>query len=310
MVRVMERVLVASPVRGGVSPAYVRALMGLLFSKANKPFGGPNAPFDFQWAATSGTSVAMARDELAHLAIRDKYDRLVFWDIDLGSANPDVTLAMFARLLSHKEDVVAGQYVGHNFISSFHGARVENAEPRPDGLMEMAQIPLGFSYIKTSALKKIMEAKPERRYMQKETGREGKPDMFEFFPNGVRGPNTAEGKIEKLKEIIPPGSAIPVGHMGEKLSEIASVLGASDYSANIMLGEDYYFCALARESGVKLFIDNNLIVPHDTGVRLPVRNQDILTELTQPWRLSNDGDLDKVGPILEQLRPLLSNDLP
>jgi hypothetical protein len=307
----MQRILIASPVRGGVSPNYIKSLFSIMLSKQNKLLGGPFAPYEVDWAMTSGTSVAMARDELADMAIRRKFDRLVFWDIDLGSADAAMTVSMFYRLISHDVDIVAGQYVGHNFLSQFHGATVENAELRPDGLMEMAQIPLGFSAIKVSALLKIKEKLPHFTYMLKETCmKEAKPDMFEFFPNGVVGPNSADGKLARIRDSIKKWESKEIRTNEELLNRIIFTVDDKDYSTNIMLGEDFYFCKLARDSGLKLHIDNNLIVPHDTGVKLPVKNQDILQALVEPWRLHNDAHPDKVRELVEKLSPLLCQDIP
>ena len=58
----MKKILICSPVRGGVGPAYVRNLIAIL----NANWGGK---YLFNWAATSGTSVAWARDELADTAL-------------------------------------------------------------------------------------------------------------------------------------------------------------------------------------------------------------------------------------------------
>ena len=52
----IKQILIASPIRGGVSPTYVRSLMNVLFSKMNKIGGGPNAPYKMQWASISGTT--------------------------------------------------------------------------------------------------------------------------------------------------------------------------------------------------------------------------------------------------------------
>lgn len=310
----MKRILIASPVRGGVSPTYVKTLLALLFSKTNRIMGGPNAPYDFDWAATSGTSVAMARDELANVAITRKFDGLCFWDIDLGAFNSEVTLAMFHRLFSHDVDIVAGQYVGHNFLSQFHGATVEKAELRPDGLMEMAQIPLGFSYISTKALLKIKEAHPHHTYVLKETCmNRAKAGMFEFFPNGVVGPCSAEGKLARLNKIdyrMKLGGLAYTEDATRIINEVCEILNDTNYDTNIMLGEDFYFCKLARDAGLKLYIDNNLIIPHDTGIRLPVNNQDILTALGEEWRLENNAKPEDVKDLIEMLRPYLSKDIP
>jgi hypothetical protein len=280
-----------------------------MLSRGNKITGGPNAPFELDWAMTSGTSVAWARDELAHMAIKRRFDRLVFWDIDLGPANAEIFVSMFYRLMSHEVDIVGAQYCGHNFLSSFHGATVENPELRKDGLLEMAQIPLGFSSISVKALLQIMEKQPQHKYILKETAmKQARPDMYEFFPSCIMGPNSPEGKLARIKAAFESKTG---EWGGAPLNQaIKEIMDASDYSQNVMVGEDYNFCRMARESGLKLFIDNNLIINHDTSIKLPVRNEDICEALKEQWRLHNDANPEQVIALVDKLMPLLNTDIP
>jgi len=309
----MKKILVASPVKSGCSINYIKSIIMLHFCTANKIIGGPNAPFDFRWGATTGTAVNLARDELASLAMRDNFDGILWFDIDLGSIDDQMMFDMFMRLLSHIDHVdggiVAGQYVGHKFISQWHGATMDGEPaPREDGLMEMAQVPLGFSYMPIAALEKIRAANPWRRYQFLETGMVKTKDMFEFFPIGIAGPCSSEGKLARLRAIV--GKAPSTVASFEAMDEIAKIVWDDRYESNIQLGEDYYFCRLARESGVKLYIDNNLIIPHESNVRLPVRNQDMIAEIGHEWRLANDAKPEQVAELLKQLTPLLSKDMP
>jgi hypothetical protein len=170
---------------------------------------------------------------------------------------------------------------------------------------------LGFSFISTRALLQIKERLPWHRYAMKETGeRGGKPEMFEFFPNGVVGPNSAEGKLGRIKDFIKQWESHEIRTHEELLNRIIFTADDKDYSTNIMLGEDYYFCKLARDAGLKLHIDNNLIIPHETSVRLPVDNGKILAALSEPWRLANDATPMDVANLIERLRVSLSEDIP
>lgn len=289
----------------------------LHFSKSNKIMGGPNADWDVCWAATSGTSVNLARDELADLAIRSKFNLLCFWDIDLGTFDPKTMLDMFGRLFSHDVDgVVAGQYVGHKFVSAWHGATAaDNATPRPDGLMEMAQVPLGFSTIPVSCLKRIREAHPQREYVVKETEKQvAKAKMFEYFPIGVHGPCSDGGKVARIKEVLnkpkPDSIFEHEAWAAAQAGDIREIINDSRYETNYLLGEDYGFCQLCRQAGVKLYIDNNLIIPHESSVRLPVNNLELLAEISQSWRLGNDATEEQMKKVMADLAPLLSTDMP
>lgn len=298
----MKRILLCSPVRGGVKPVYVRSLISILFADWK-------GSYSFDWAATSGTSVAMARDELADVAIRRKFDELLFWDIDLGPDNPAVLLAILARLLSHDVPIVGAQYVGHNLRSGFHGAVSEDgAQPRKDGLLPMAQIPIGFCKISVEALLKIRAHHPQHRYMLKQTcDIEAKPEMFEFFPNGVVGPCTGQGKIERLKILLK--DYVATAHdSGELLNAVSAVVNDSAYETNIMLGEDFYFCRLAREAGIPIFIDNNVIIPHESAVRLPVPNSTLTNMLMEEWRWGENVMASEVEHLIAGLRSKLGRD--
>lgn len=311
----MKKVLIASPVRGGMSPTFVKNIMAIMMSKINAITGGPNAPYRCESAWTSGTSVAMARDELANVAIKGGFDKLVMIDIDLGCTDSTQTVSMFARLLSHDVPVVAGQYVGHNFNSSFHGAVADGVTgPRPDGLMEMAQIPLGFSCIDVKdALLKIKAHHPHRRYAIRQTlDVITKPDMFEFFPNGLVGPCSIEGKFERIKELWAANSLPPTDEnmVNDQLflEGVKRIMADTNYDSTFMLGEDYYFCKLAREAGVKLYIDNNIIVPHESHVRIPVPNSKVLTALTEPWRWADSAKPEEISETVKVLQKMMGPD--
>jgi len=304
----MKKILLASPVKGGCSIIYIKTIIMLHFSKMNKIMGGPTAPYDFRWGATTGTAVNLARDELARLAIEGNFDGILWNDIDLGSDDDQMMFDMYMRLLSHGGDkIVAGQYVGHKFLSMWHGAVMEGAIPDENGLMEMAQIPLGFSYMPISALLQIRAANPWRQYIFKETVSQKDTVMHEFFPMGLSGPCSSEGKMERLRRVV---AKKPTVASMELMDEIASIVWDERYETNVGLGEDFYFCKLARDAGVKLYIDNNLIIPHETKIRLPVKNQDLLAALCEDWRLDNNAEPEQVRELVGKLRPLLSTDIP
>lgn len=310
----MKKILLASPVRGGLSTDYVRTLIALLNCSLCR---GPNAKYSIEFAWTKGTSVAMARDEYTDLFLKRGDDELIQWDIDLGAADVGHMLSMFERLLSHDVDIVAGPYVGHNFNSQWHGAAASTTESiRPDGLISMAQIPLGFSKIKRRVFEKIKVDAPWLQCVFKDTQMtKAKTGLFEFYPNGIVGPTTGQGKVDRMKAAFKTFKARNALGSGMDdfvtlVQDLEEIVNDSDYSQNIMLGEDYYFCKLARDSGFELFIDNNLIVPHESGVRLPVNNQKILAELSQDWRLANSATPEARNVLLEQLRPLLNTDIP
>lgn len=293
----MKRILLCTPLKGGLEANYVRNLMSLLFHQFREPT-------KIEWAVTTGTSVAMARDELARLCRDKNYDELVFWDKDLGPKDPGIFAAMFQRLISHDVEVVAAAYAGHNVNTHFHGASAAvNQVPDDNGLLEMIQIPLGFSRIKRSVFEKIAQKHPGHRYLLMETGTKPAQEMFEFFPNGVVGPCSAEGKLERIKEILDrePREGGVTEAMAWLLGEIRTVMADTRYESNYMLGEDFYFCKLAREAGVKLYIDNNVIIPHSSEVQLPVKTEDLLKGVLETWRWKLDADEKAIHGAVKEL---------
>lgn len=293
----MKKILVATPLKGGLSSEYVGALLRLMMWRQSN--------YTFQWAVTKGTSVAMARCELAKVAIDGQFDGLLFWDKDVVSKDSKQMLSMFARLLSHDVDIVGAPYVGHNVNSKFHGS-ADATEIRPDGLMEMTQIPIGFSLIKVDALKKIQSSHPHFTYVMKQTDDEvARPAMFEFFPNGIVGPNTGQGKVERIAALIRERENYPGINDAEEQAmadKIREIVADSDYSGNYMLGEDFYFCKMAREAGLKLYIDNNLIMPHASEVLLPVTNSDLVAEVAKEWRWKDETKPEEVFQTIEVLK--------
>jgi len=299
-----ERILIASPVRGGVSPAYVRNLTAVL---------GANwvGRFKFDWAATTGTSVAWARDELAETAVRGGFDRIFWWDIDILFPDPKVHVSAVARLLNHDVDAVAAAYAGHNPLSQFHGANRGEAV-REDGLMSMGQIPIGFSVIKTKVFKKLRETHPWHEYLLKETGmRDSRPKMFEYFPTGVVGPNSSYGKIDRVKDALAKRAKVSgISHDADQdlIEAVHQIINDKDYSGNFVLGEDFYFCKNAIEAGFTLYIDNNMIAPHESKVLLPLQTQTLLDGLTEDWRFADNVNTSEVRALVGQLSEKMAKD--
>ena len=295
----MQKILVATPVKGGLSTEYALAMISLMIWKQTN--------YSFQLAMTKGTSVAMARCELAKLALDGNFDKMVFLDKDLGPRESNKMLSMFARLISHDVDIVGCPYVGHNINSKFHGA-TDSTHIRPDGLQEMEQIPIGFSCTKVSALRTIMKAHPHLEYVMKQTDDAvPSPKMFEFFPNGIVGPTTGQGKIARLRAIV--GKSPTVASI-ELMEQIAAIVYDDNYSRNYMMGEDYFFCMLARTAGLKLYIDNQMVMPHLSEVRLPATNRELLDELLKEWRMAEGVSPETVAEFTTKLRAYFPPDIP
>lgn len=300
-----ERILLVTPLKGGLSPEYVVNLIAVLRSNSK-------GRYLWEWQIRTGTSVALARNELVVPVVVGKFDRCVFWDADVGDTDPNMMMAMFYRLLSHDVDVVAAAYVARTLKSYFHGGKVEGAMPNANGLMAMQQMPLGFSAIRTRAFTKIMEKFPERRYLMKQPeDSELPPNMFEFFPTGICGPCTGDGKVARIKDaLLIRTKAGGINHDADQdlIESVHKIINDTAYETNYMLGEDFYFCKLAREAGVNLWLDNNLVVPHETTLRLPLHSNEMLDALEEEWRHDINAPLDKVKEKISELRALMAKD--
>lgn len=278
-----RRIMLASPIKGGLSMEFVQYLMALTTAKI------PDTEIKYQLCG--GTSVALARDELANLAMQDGQDELMFMDKDLLERTVENHLNLFARILSHEVPIVAAQYCTHHIPSVFHGTRYvdENgvpAEVREDGLLQMHQMPLGFCKISCEALKTMMRATPDRTYWMRLSVGETR-HLHQFFPTGIIGPNMAEGKIERIRQAVAARDrmvGINFEADQELLIALDNILLDTDYSENTMYGEDFYFCKLARDAGIPLYLDTTTIVPHESPVKLPMPADSLRAELNADWR--------------------------
>ena len=62
------------------------------------------------------------------------------------------------------------------------------------------------------------------------------------------------------------------------------ILADKDYSENQIRGEDFYFCELALEAGIELYVDAALIIPHNGEIQFPIPTKQLFTMINEPWR--------------------------
>lgn len=263
------RVLIGTPLKGEVSPHYAKVLAELS--------AGELAGYRFEHAFMGGTCIFGARDILAHRAMEEGYQKLIFWDADLKPIAAD-----FVRLVSHPEPFVCGAYGKRQVEGQWHFFPVPGAEILPNGLWEMQQSAIGFSVLDVPMLKQIKERNPQSTYRNKEAG-ENVRQYHQFFPWQIIGENTAREKLERLKEFM-NGKLNHAFNAGETLMKISEIVDGDDYSANLMQGEDYGFCRLAREAGFKIWLDSKLVIPHTGHCDFPIPNEELIRMTTEPWR--------------------------
>lgn len=264
----MRKILIATPLRGDLPPEYIRTLVSLLSAKLPET--------KFIYAFLGGCTVQWARDELAELAIKHGCTHVLFWDKDL-----EPTPEQAVKLLSHDVDVVAALYTKRHVNTHWHvfGDPRFKDDERKDGLMRVMKVAIGFSLIKTSVFAKLKAHFPERQYYKRDGGEEP-TTLHEYFPMGIVGNNSIDGKFRQIRSLIANTSKTDT----EIRAEVYDIINAKDYSENQIRGEDFYFCELCLEAGVELYIDPTLMIPHNGEVRYPIPTPLLLQMLEEPWR--------------------------
>lgn len=266
-----RKILIATPLKGGLPPEYFQGL----FNAINSKIPGISIAYCF----LGGTSIQWARDEIAKYVLDAKFDELIFWDKDL---NPHPQ--QLIRLISHDEPVVCSVYCKRGVKTVWHiDMMPEQPRVREDGLLYANRAAIGFSKIKREVFEEIRRKQPQRFYVKQDNGADP-VEIFEYFPMGLVGPNTAEGKLERIHQTFK--KAIESGvHFDEmRVADIWEILNDSDYSTNRCLGEDFYFCRLLKECGIPLLVDPQLIINHMGETSFPIPTPLLVEELMQEWR--------------------------
>lgn len=246
-----RRILVGTPLKNGMSGHFLNGLVPMLESD----FPG----IDLKFVTVGGPSVNFARNELAYIAVKEKYDGLVQIDEDLQWSLPDLF-----RILTRAQDIVAGVYcVKIPGPTTWLYKPKPGAVVRPDGLLDCDEVAAGFLYTSTSALVRIQSANPEREFIHRERSAEVLDTHMEWFPMGVVGPRSAEERLAAVLKVL---SGIPVaqvkGFLPSMAFEAVRNAAISPQPAGSLLGEDYYFCRLAAKAGIPVYADLGCVIPH------------------------------------------------
>jgi hypothetical protein len=172
-----RKVFVGLPAYG--SMRYVAAEASLLM--AQQIFWMNRISYEFEWE-TKCPYVSMARNNLvARFIQKPEFTELVFLDADVGF-RPEA----FKGLLECDVDVVAGVYPKKNEDGNDWPIVLKTTpEGYPivrDGLLLGNGLPTGFMKIKRHVIEKMMEAYPELRFLDGNTGR----FTYDLFGCGVR----------------------------------------------------------------------------------------------------------------------------
>ena len=254
-----RKVLIATPIKLGLTGTYMTGLIPTLLSKF------PDV--EVEHCILEGPSVNFARNECAHYAMKIGARELLFIDDDMGW-----TLDHFTRIISHADlDIVAGVYCkrrpGKPFwlMNTIPGKEIDPAT----GLLEVSEIATGFMKIRVdTVLEKMKQEYPDREYFDKPE--EGKPvTAWEFFPMGVRGGRSADARLKRVKQAL----ARVDFHEGE-FREAVWKACYDEQGTGTLFGEDYYFCQLARECGFRIYADFGMpIIPHVGEAAFPITSE-------------------------------------
>lgn len=269
----MRKILLATPLKGGLDEHYFEKFFEVI-SK-----GVPDCKFGFCFI--SNTAINLARNEIGMYVLLHGYDEVIFWDKDLRPTHKD-----FIRLLSHPEDVVCGLYALRRKDTAWNLQAIPDTEPDPKtGLLKVHQSAIGFSKIKKEAFEKLVDVFPERSCIARDNGRDGKL-MHEFFPMGIIGPNSNEGRLEAIKAWLKNPAVHNLSSVQDFIDGLEDVLYKRHSEPSFIVGEDYFFCKLCRDAGIDLYVDTHLIIPHVGDCEFPIPTHELEAMLKEPWRIA------------------------
>lgn len=275
MAGTVRKILIVTPLRGDLSASYLNTLFRVM---------GWRVPgVSFGYAFIGATSVQWARDEGVQMARDKECDEIIFWDKDL-----EPSLWDWQRIVQHDSlDIVCSLYAKREPLTTWHATFVEGKEADADGVTEVHQAAVGFCKIKMSVFDKLRAKYPERAYTINNAGMEPRV-LHEYFPMERVGPNTAEGKLNRIKEICEPaiklGLSVFEKEAASRWWKISNIVFEDDFSKTAMHGEDYGFCRLAREVGIPIHLDIKLVIPHTGECQFPIPTQMLEQMAAEEWR--------------------------
>jgi hypothetical protein len=214
--------------------------------------------YDFDFAMESGhNALNLARNIAAHAAIEQDYWKTVQFDTDMFWEPHHLV-----RLVSHEEDIVGVLYCKKKpGKANWVAIKKKEAMAREDGLLAADFIGTGGLCMTVAALRKMVAAFPDREFSYDDE--EGNiKTMTELFPIGLVGPNTASGKIARIRQLLDEKRMDSNGYPDGIAHIIESILNTRHPSKSRLLGEDYGFSHLARKAGIPVWIDTKCIVGH------------------------------------------------
>lgn len=265
-----KRILIACPAKGGIGGHWFEqhaALMNL-----NHP------DYSFEFAIETGHGgINLARNIIAEKAIADDVWKVVQIDADMRWMAADVV-----RLVSVPEPIVYAPYVAKKpgpvrwLVVKTPGADIDER-----GLLQCDFVGTGAISCEVAALKAMADLYPERRFVYEDDATGKQKTMTELFPMGLVGPNTPEGRLERINAVVNGNEGDPAICMG-LIEDIVKYIHPGE---SRLLGEDYHFCHLARKAGFKLWCDVKHAIGHIGDAVYPIGAE----QLSQPNHIPTHG---------------------
>lgn len=272
-----KRVLIACPAKGGIPAYWVKSAMDLVRN--------PHPQFEFEPKFEIGHgAINIARNIIAENAIVEDYWAVIQFDHDMHWKPADaVRLAL--RLLE-VEFVYAPYVFKESGPIKWMVVETPGAVVQPNGLMQCDFVGTGAHASRVAALKAMCDFYPERRFAHDNEKTGKKEFMTELYPIGLVGPNTPEGRIARILEVLDGNEMDPATCM-EMIENIVEGIHPGE---SRMLGEDYHFCHLARKAGFNLWSDRANLIPHIGDCEYPISP----AQLSIPSQIpTHDLNLDK-----------------
>lgn len=250
----MKKLLLASPLKLGARPTY----LGALADTCQR--GVPGWQIDSTFM--SGPCAAFCRNELAHFAVSQNYDRILFVDEDLVWSHEHVV-----SVLSHDVPIVGGRYcVKQGGEPKWLYRPLVNTPLEEGGLIECEYLATGFMSISWEALRTIADNFPDRHFTRREDSEELIAPRFEWFPQEIVGDGSPGSRLERVEEILEWAD-------GDAVTAVRAIRDAVErpHAPGTLMGEDYNFCRLAREAGLSVFVDHALLLPHIGEASYPMK---------------------------------------
>lgn len=264
------KVLIASPRKGDFPEEFVNFRCAVERAQSE----GFYPDHEIAFGCVSGTSINIARNTIAWYARDGNYDKVLMVDLDV-LATPGTVL----RIISHDVPIVAGLYMKRNGMMSWLGRPLLGGSGKPDeqGLVEYEDLPTGFMCIDVKKCLEVMiEAMPEISYDAVDD-----PDakvlqyntMHEFFPMGITGSTSWREKFLDLRKAFKSAQLKPKDERGDEFLHAASEIFMRTGGTRIFRGEDYHFCWLARQCGLKVYADWKCFLHHKGSAVYPLDPQ-------------------------------------